>query len=108
MSGASSRSASTTSVRGLKTSSSGLRVSGGEQERVEPLVERVRGGLRDLVRNYLGDELRWTVNLVLEREAVPAAVLGVAGELGWTTWLGRRRAVTDADDVVVDPFFQAH
>ena len=64
--------------------------------------------LRDLVRNYVGDELKWTVNLVLEREEVPAAVLGVAGELGWTTWLGRRQAVTDADDVVVDPFFQAH
>jgi hypothetical protein len=26
----------------------------------------------------------------------------------WTTWLGRRTETTDADDVVVDPFFEAH
>jgi type VI secretion system protein ImpH len=64
--------------------------------------------LRDLVRNYLGDELKWTVNLVLERDEVPALSLGAAGELGWTTWLGRRTETTDADDVVVDPFFEAH
>jgi predicted component of type VI protein secretion system len=28
--------------------------------------------------------------------------LGRAGRLGWTTWLGRRRAETDADDLCLD------
>jgi type VI secretion system protein ImpH len=63
--------------------------------------------LRDLVRNYLGDEFKWTVNLVLRRNEVPQCRLGVAGQLGWTTWLGRREADHDADDVVIDPFFAA-
>jgi type VI secretion system protein ImpH len=61
--------------------------------------------LRDLVRNYVGDELKWTVNLVLKREEVPALTLGAAGRLGWTTWLGRRNAASDAGEVVIDPFF---
>jgi type VI secretion system protein ImpH len=63
--------------------------------------------LRDLVRNYLGDELKWTLNLVLSRHEVPQSRLGAAGELGWTTWLGRRNASQDADDVVIDPFLIA-
>lgn len=65
--------------------------------------------LRDLVRHYVGDELKWTVNLVLRRDAVPECRLGVAGRLGWTTWLGERRpdADADADEVVIDPFFAA-
>jgi type VI secretion system protein ImpH len=61
--------------------------------------------LRDLVRNYLGDEYKWTVNLVLERDEVPEWRLGAAGELGWTTWLGGRAAAADADEVVIDPYF---
>jgi len=61
--------------------------------------------LRDLVRNYLGDEFRWTVNLVLRHDDVPRSTLGVAGRLGWTTWLGRRASGEDAGDVVIDPFF---
>lgn len=61
--------------------------------------------LRDLVRNYLGDELAWTLNLVLRKNEVPECRLGRAGRLGWTTWLGRRPADSDARDVAVDPFF---
>lgn len=63
--------------------------------------------LRDLVRNYLGDEFKWTVNLVLAGEEVPQCRLGVAGELGWTTWLGSRREAAPADEVVIDPYFSA-
>jgi type VI secretion system protein ImpH len=58
--------------------------------------------LRDLVRAYVGDEFRWTVRLVLRKEEVPECRLGVAGQLGWTTWLGRRTVPQDADDVVID------
>jgi type VI secretion system protein ImpH len=63
--------------------------------------------LRDLVRNYLGDEFKWTVNLVLRKGEIPQCRLGVADQLGWTTWLGRRSADDDADEVVIDPFFAA-
>lgn len=69
----------------------------------EPRLAR----LRDLVRGYVGDELAWSLRLVLRREEVPDCRLGVAGRLGaearlgWTTWLGRRTAASDADDVVI-------
>lgn len=64
--------------------------------------------LRDLVRSYIGDELKWTVKLVLRGDQVPACRLGESGRLGWTTWLGRRPEPGDADDVVIDPFFSAN
>jgi type VI secretion system protein ImpH len=56
-----------------------------------------------LVRNYTGDELNWDLNLILKREEVPASKLGGAGRLGWSTWLGRRQAESDADDLMLDP-----
>jgi type VI secretion system protein ImpH len=59
--------------------------------------------LRDLLRNYLGDEFEWDLNLVLFAKEVPRMQLGVSGELGWTTWLGDRRSDTDAADVIVHP-----
>ena len=59
--------------------------------------------LHDLVRNYVGDELDWDLNLVLKATDVPRLGLGTSGALGWTTWLGNRHAVTDADDVVIRP-----
>ncbi|HEU4618858.1 MAG TPA: type VI secretion system baseplate subunit TssG, partial [Gammaproteobacteria bacterium] len=54
---------------------------------------------------YVGDELGWTIRLVLRREEVPECRLGAGAgaRLGWTTWLGRRAAAEDADDVVLDP-----
>lgn len=63
--------------------------------------------LRALVRSYAGDDLAWELQLVLKREQVPQVQLGHAGELGWTSWLGRRVAVTDAGDVVVHPAQQS-
>lgn len=66
-----------------------------------------RGGARlrelvDWVRFYLNFELDWDVRLHLKRDEVPPLTLGVAGRLGWTTWLGRRRTSTDAGDLVLD------
>lgn len=63
-------------------------------------------GLRDLVRLYLGDELAWDCQLTLRKSEVPKVSLGQFGQLGWTSWLGDRNQETDADDVVIDPFFQ--
>ena len=54
------------------------------------------------VRNYIGIEFAWDVRLVLDYRAVPKAMLGTYGRLGWTAWIGTRRAPTDAGDLVLD------
>jgi type VI secretion system protein ImpH len=59
--------------------------------------------LVDWVRNYVGFEFDWEVQLVLARDEVPGIRLGREGHLGWTSWLGARRAATDADDLVLVP-----
>ena len=58
--------------------------------------------LTDWVRFYLCFELDWDVRLVLKRDEVPGLKLGLAGQLGWTTWLGTRKAATDAADLCLD------
>lgn len=57
--------------------------------------------LVDVVRNYVGDEISWDVQLVLNRDEVPPLTLGVMGRLGWTTWLGSDRMRRDPDDLVI-------
>lgn len=59
--------------------------------------------LRDLVRNYLGDEKDWDVRLTLRRNEQPRMQLGKAGELGWTTWLQTTEAPHDLTDLVLAP-----
>ena len=61
------------------------------------------GRLVDWVRNYIGFEFDWQVQPVLAREEVPGLRLGREGRLGWTTWLGTRRAPADATDLVLAP-----
>ncbi|WP_031432411.1 type VI secretion system baseplate subunit TssG [Methylomarinum vadi] len=54
--------------------------------------------LHGLVRNYVGFELTWDVNLVLKAAEVPSLQLGGHGRLGWTSWLQagkRQQAVND-------------
>jgi type VI secretion system protein ImpH len=58
--------------------------------------------LVDWVRLYLSFELDWDVRLVLERPEVPTLALGAGQRLGWTTWLGERRAATPADDLCLN------
>lgn len=59
--------------------------------------------LRDLVRNYLGDEKDWDVRLTLRREEMPLLQLGAAGQLGWTTWLRTSAAERDLNELIVEP-----
>jgi type VI secretion system protein ImpH len=59
--------------------------------------------LKHWVRNYVGFEFDWDVQLVLARDEVPGIRLGREGQLGWTTWLGARRAASDADDLILSP-----
>jgi type VI secretion system protein ImpH len=59
--------------------------------------------LIDIVRNYIGEELDWDVNLVLRKEEVPPLELGTQGRLGLTTWLRGQPMERDADELVLDP-----
>jgi type VI secretion system protein ImpH len=56
-----------------------------------------------LVRNYLGDEKDWDVQLILKQSEVPDARLGQETALGLTSWLSHPTRERDADDVVLAP-----
>ena len=72
-----------------------------------------------IVRNYLGDELVWDVNLLLKKQEVPAEIalgcpkessnasMNGAAQLGWSMWLGPRISDTDANDLLLNPFLTA-
>jgi type VI secretion system protein ImpH len=55
------------------------------------------------VRNYLGDEFAWDLNLVLLQGEVPSLRLGSPLGLGWSTWLGRGPFLQDAADLRLRP-----
>ncbi|MCA9265430.1 MAG: type VI secretion system baseplate subunit TssG, partial [Planctomycetales bacterium] len=62
------------------------------------------GGLKRLValvRNYIGEELMWDLNVVLRREETPGVHLGVAGQLGRSCWICPEALTADADDLVL-------
>lgn len=63
------------------------------------------GRLGDLVRFYVGPDLAYDVQLVLDADEVPDLVLGdavgpAAARLGWNTWLGRDPARATVDDSI--------
>jgi len=60
-----------------------------------------------IVRNYVGDEFSWDVNLILLKDEVPELRLGQAGLLGWTSWLGTRHSEREAVDLVLNPYVNA-
>ena len=70
---------------------------------VNKLVPAGTGLAPALLRRAAVVELDWDVRLVLKQEQVPTLSLGGRTRLGWTTWLGRRRAATAADDLHLDP-----
>lgn len=55
------------------------------------------------VRNYVGDELIWDLQLVLKQSEVPKLALGKQGQLGWTTWIASKQFSRAAADLVLDP-----
>ena len=71
-----------------------------DYERMLPHTPSFRR-LVDLVRNYIGDELIWDVQLVLRADEVPRARLGCYGQLGRTTWVSSVPRDRDASDAVV-------
>ena len=56
----------------------------------------------DLVKNYIGFEFKWDLNLILKKEEVPATRLGKYGWLGWNSWLSARSRNDDAKDMFID------
>jgi len=71
-----------------------------DYERLLPRGESI-GRLVAWLKNYIGDEFSWELNLVLRREEVPRSCLGKLGQLGWTTWLGSKKFEKDADNLVL-------
>jgi type VI secretion system protein ImpH len=57
--------------------------------------------LRDWVRNYVGDALKWELQLILKAAEVPEIRLGKSGCLGWTTWLRTTPFETDVKDLKI-------
>jgi type VI secretion system protein ImpH len=54
------------------------------------------------VRNYIGDELAWDLQLVLRADEVPQTRLGMVGQLGWSSWAHSGSAGADRDDLTLD------
>jgi type VI secretion system protein ImpH len=61
--------------------------------------------LRAITRFFCGDELDFEVQLILDRQQVPACVLGAEGDqaplLGWATWVKSAAMSCDAADTVL-------
>lgn len=53
------------------------------------------------VRNYVGIEYIWEVNLVLKKQEKPVTCLGKSGVLGWTSWLETEQQNDNVDDLVL-------
>jgi type VI secretion system protein ImpH len=64
-----------------------------------PAMTRVRA----IVRNYVGDQLDWDVNLVLRGEEVPQAQLGSTTQLGLTSWVGSEDHPAEVADLFMTP-----
>ena len=59
--------------------------------------------LRAIVRNYVGDQLDWDVNLVLHGKDVPQAQLGATTQLGLTSWIGSEDHPDEVADLYMTP-----
>ncbi|QDT61488.1 hypothetical protein SV7mr_40240 [Stieleria bergensis] len=56
--------------------------------------------LTAMVRNYIGDEWNWDLNIVLQREDVPSWQLG-EGQLGQTVWSDAAGVKQDSRDLLI-------
>lgn len=57
--------------------------------------------LLSVVRNYVGIEYLWEVNLILEKDEKPVTCLGKSGTLGWTSWLQTEQQIDHVDDLLL-------
>ncbi|MCA9215633.1 MAG: type VI secretion system baseplate subunit TssG [Planctomycetales bacterium] len=59
------------------------------------------GRLLSIVKNYIGEELMWDVNLVLSRDEIPGPTLGTGAVLGRSCWLPTQEERAEAADLVL-------
>ena len=76
---------------------SGIRLIAGpltlaQYERYLPGSTSLRA-MTAIMKNFLGDEYEWDLNLSLKADEVPECRLGER-RLGWTSWLGHRRSTS--------------
>lgn len=77
-----------------------------QYESLLPSGERLNK-LIAIVRNYIGHELQWDVNLILKSEEIKGLSLGGSERLGWSTWLGLRTSLKDANPLILNPLKNA-
>lgn len=70
-------------------------------ESLLPNGEKIKA-FSDLVKNYIGFDLKWDLNLILKKDEIPAVRLGKYGWLGWNSWLSARNRNDDAIDMLID------
>ena len=76
----------------------------GQFQRMLPGGESLKR-LNAIVRNYIGDELRWDLKLILHERVDEPLRLGQS-LLAWTTWLGRPGRLVGSnrrEDLILDP-----
>ena len=73
-----------------------------DYQRILPGGESLRR-LVAWVRNYVGEEYAWDVQLVLKSDEVPRACLGKSGQIGWTTWMHSKPVEKDQENLVLNP-----
>jgi type VI secretion system protein ImpH len=56
-----------------------------------------------VMRNYLGDELEWELQLILRQQEIPKPRLDGETQLGWTSWLSQQPLGRDGDDLHLRP-----
>ncbi|MES9831279.1 MAG: type VI secretion system baseplate subunit TssG [Candidatus Thiodiazotropha sp. LLP2] len=56
-----------------------------------------------VVKNYIGDEQDWELNLILQEQEVPPLSLNGESRLGWTSWLAQHPLGRDGDDLFLQP-----
>lgn len=59
--------------------------------------------LKDIVRNYVGDELAWDIKLIMKKEHMPSLKLGITGKLGWTSRIWSKTIEKDVDALIINP-----
>lgn len=60
--------------------------------------------IKDWIRNYIGLEFAWDLQLLLDADEVPPFQLGRScSALGQTSWLGQRKSLLPADEYILNP-----
>lgn len=77
-----------------------------QYESLLPMGQRLKK-LTAIVQNYIGYELVWDMNLILKAEEIEGVKLGESGRLGWTSWLGLRTSLKDANPLILNPLKNA-